>query len=137
MLCPQDMVYRYRLPATGERLRKLFLTYLGRMNSLYRHPEFYNALTSNCTTNIRGHARPYVASPWDWRILLNGYADEMAYQNGRLDRSLPFAELKARSHINDRGKAADKDPAFSRRIREGLPGMVQRMSSSTLSNGDR
>ena len=35
-------------------------------------------------------------------------------------------ELKARSHINDRGKAADKDPAFSKRIREGLPGMEKR-----------
>ena len=50
----------------------------------------------------------------------------MAYRNGRLDQSLPFAELKPRSHINDRGKAADKDPAFSKRIREGLPGMETR-----------
>ncbi len=119
-------VYLYRLQTKPDIVRNVFLDYLKHANSLNQQAEWYNALTSNCTTNIRGHARPYAASPWDWRILLNGRVDEMAYENGRLDRSLPFAELKARSHINERGKAADKDPAFSRRIREGLPGMEQR-----------
>ena len=118
-------VYLYRLNATPRMARDVLTDYLGHANRLKQQAEWYNALTSNCTTNIRGHARAYVVSPWDWRVLLNGYSDEMAYQNGRLDRSLPFAELKARSHINDRGKAADKDPAFSRRIREGLPGMAR------------
>ena len=36
---------------------------------------------------------------------------------------LPFAELKRRSLIDDRARAADQDPAFSIRIREGLPEM--------------
>jgi hypothetical protein len=119
-------VYLYRLNATPGVARDVLMSYLGQVNRLKQHAEWYNALTSNCTTNIRGHARPYAISPWDWRILLNGHIDEMAYQNGRLDQSLPFAELKARSHINDQGKAADKDPAFSKRIREGLPGMEKR-----------
>jgi len=34
----------------------------------------------------------------------------------------PFSELKTRSLINDRAKAAGNDPAFSKLIREGLPG---------------
>jgi hypothetical protein len=42
---------------------------------------------------------------------------------GRLDTSLPFADLKARSRINERAKAAGDDPRFSARIREGLPRM--------------
>jgi hypothetical protein len=54
--------------------------------------------------------------------VVNGYLDELTYDNGALDRSLPLAELKQRSLINGRGQAADKDPEFSRRIREGLPG---------------
>jgi hypothetical protein len=33
----------------------------------------------------------------------------------------PFAELKQRSLINERARAADDDPNFSRPIREGLP----------------
>jgi hypothetical protein len=116
-------VYLYRLRAKPDVVRNVFLSYLKHANSLKQQAEWYNALTSNCTTNIRGHARAYAATPWDWRILLNGRIDEMAYENGRLDRSLPFAELKARCHVNERGKAADKDPTFSKRIREGLPGV--------------
>ncbi|MBP7936989.1 MAG: DUF4105 domain-containing protein [Phycisphaerae bacterium] len=119
-------VYLYALQTTPDMVRSVFLDYLRHVNSLKEHPEWYNALTSNCTTNIRGHARAYVASPWDWRILLNGRIDELAYANGRLDQSLPFAELKARSHVNERANALDKDPAFSQRIREGLPGMEKR-----------
>jgi hypothetical protein len=34
---------------------------------------------------------------------------------------LAFAELKPRSLINERARAADQDPDFSRLIREGLP----------------
>ena len=44
------------------------------------------------------------------------------YDNGAVDRSLPFMELKARSHINERAKAADRAPDFSQQIRAGLPG---------------
>jgi hypothetical protein len=52
---------------------------------------------------------------------VNGSIDEHAYQLGPIDTSMPFAELKRLSHINDRARAADRDPAFSSRIRDGLP----------------
>jgi hypothetical protein len=35
---------------------------------------------------------------------------------------LPFAELKQRNRINERARVADKDPDFSRLVREGIPG---------------
>ena len=57
---------------------------------------------------------------WSWKLFLNGYLDEVAYDIGTIDRSLPFAVLKARSHINARAKAANDDPRFSVRIRDGL-----------------
>ena len=44
------------------------------------------------------------------------------YELGRLDTSLPFEELRRRSRVNDRAQAADQDPEFSQRIRDGLPG---------------
>jgi hypothetical protein len=61
---------------------------------------------------------------WSWRLIVNGYFDELAYDIGAIDRSLPFAVLKAKSHVNDRAKAAHDDPRFSVRIREGLPRMA-------------
>jgi hypothetical protein len=60
---------------------------------------------------------------WSWKLFLNGYLDELAYEIGAIDRSLPFPVLKARSHVNERAKAAGEDPRFSARIREGLPRM--------------
>jgi hypothetical protein len=121
-----ETVYLYRLKARPELIREVFLDYLARITSLKQEAEWYNALTSNCTTNIRGHMRPYVGDvKWHWRILLNGYIDQLAYDRGALDRNLPFAELKPRSLINARAQAADRAVDFSRCIREGLPGVVQ------------
>jgi len=46
----------------------------------------------------------------------------MLYERHRIDTSLPFAELKKRSFINDRATAAS-DEDFSGAIRKGVPGM--------------
>lgn len=54
---------------------------------------------------------------WDWRILANGKADEMLYELGMIDRSLPFADIKRRAHINDRAKVAADAADFSAIIR--------------------
>jgi hypothetical protein len=118
-------VYLYRLiPATPERARALFLDYLQSANELHKRAQWYNELMSNCTSNIRLHIKHIgSARPWDWQLLVNGSIDEHAYELGAIDTSLPFAELKRLSHINDRARAADRDPAFSGRIRDGLPGM--------------
>jgi hypothetical protein len=116
-------VYLYRLKASPERAQLVFLSYLRKVNRLKDCPEWYNALTSNCTTNIRAHTAPYNPdAKLDWRILINGYVDEFIYEQGILDQSLPFSELKARSYVNIRSKTADRDPGFSQRLREGLPG---------------
>lgn len=60
---------------------------------------------------------------WDWRILLNGRVDELAYENELLNQSLPFETLRYGSIINERAKALDQSPDFSILIRRGLPGM--------------
>jgi hypothetical protein len=117
-------VYLFRLKAKPEVVRKVFLSYLREVNRLKEKPQWYNALTSNCTTSIRGHTAPYAQNNRiDWRIIVNGHLDELLYERGIVDRSLPLAELKQRSLINPKARAADKDPKFSQRIREGLPGI--------------
>jgi hypothetical protein len=45
----------------------------------------------------------------------------MGYERGRIDTSMPFLELKAKSEITEKAKAAGVAPDFSRLIREGLP----------------
>jgi len=46
----------------------------------------------------------------------------MLYQDHAIATGgLSFTELKQRSLINERARAADQDPDFSRLIRQGLP----------------
>jgi uncharacterized protein DUF4105 len=116
-------VYLYRLHGPPEVARQLFLAYVRDVNRLAEHPAWYNALTENCTTAIYRLARPYaVRSWWSWKLLVNGHLDELMYENGAVDRSLPFTEFKARSRINERAMAANDAPDFSQKIRAGLPG---------------
>lgn len=118
-----ENVYLYRLDATPEFIRQVFLDYLRSVNGLRDRPQWYNALTANCTTDIWKHIAPYYPkAKFDWRILASGHVDEMAYELGVTDQSLPFPELKRRSLINERSKAAAADRAYSELIRRGLPG---------------
>jgi hypothetical protein len=117
-------VYLYRLKGSSETGRQIFLEYLRDINQLSEHPAWYNALTENCTTSIYRLARPHAArSWWSWKLFANGYLDELAYDLGAVDHSLPFPEFKAHSYINERARAADGDPDFSRKIRVGVPGI--------------
>jgi len=118
-------VYVYRLDAPPADARALLLRYLEEVNELRKQPQWYNALTDNCTTAIQRLARSGERrSWWSWKLFLNGYLDELAYDIGAIDRSLPFPVLKAKSHVNERARAANDDPRFSVRIREGLPRMA-------------
>ena len=118
-------VYLYRLKVPTEFARKVFLDYLREVNSLKDHPEWYRALSTNCTTSILRHTAKFNPdSKLDWRIVVNGYIDEMLYERKRLDQSLPFTELKKRSYINERAKAVKDNEDFSRLIRVGLPGVA-------------
>jgi hypothetical protein len=117
-----EQVYLYRLKGTVEAARAFLLSYLEEVNRLKARAEWYNVVTSNCTTNIRGHVAPGHRNTWDWRMLINGRMDELLYERGAFDSSLPFAELKQRSHINAVAKAAGNGSDFSAKIRKGLPG---------------
>jgi hypothetical protein len=115
-------VYLYRLNVAPEVARKVFLSYLEEVNRLKDQPRWYNALTGNCTTSIRQHTMPYNPDArLDWRLIVNGYIDEMLYDRKLIDTGLPFVELKKRSYINPKAQAADRDTAFSQLIRMGLP----------------
>lgn len=119
---PPEDVYLFRLTGPIENGRRVFLDYMRDINDLREHPRFYNTLTTNCTTMILTHA---AVNPghltYSWKVLASGYTPEYAYEQGRLDRSLSFEQLRERGHINAVARAADRAPDFSRRIRAGVP----------------
>jgi hypothetical protein len=115
-------VYLYHTMASPAQAQERFREYIKTLNALHENPHWYNAVTSNCTTSIRTQRAVKLRTRWDWRILLNGKADEMLYQDHAIATGgLSFTELKQRSLINERARAADQNPDFSRVIREGLP----------------
>jgi hypothetical protein len=117
-------VYLYRFNVPTEFVRKVLIDYLREVNSLRERPEWYRAMLTNCTTSILRHTTPFNPDAhFDWRLIANGYIDEMLYERGKIDQTLPFAELKRKSLINPRAIAADQDSDFSRLIRDELPGM--------------
>jgi hypothetical protein len=124
---PPEDVYIYPLRVPRENIRRVFLEYVRKMNALRERPEFYNTLTTNCTTAILMNTRVNPESlPLSWKVLMSGYTPAYVYESGRMDRSLPFEELQRRSLVNAAAQAADQAPDFSRRIRAGLPGPAGR-----------
>ena len=101
--------------------RALFLVYLERINELADRPEWYHLLKNSCTINIVRYAN-VAGREGGFHIghLLNGWIDRYLYQAGFVDTSLPFAELRERSWINDASRAAGDAPDFPQRIRAGL-----------------
>jgi hypothetical protein len=93
---------------------------LARANALKENPEFYNTLTNTCTTNIVDHinARSPNRVSWDMRVLLPIDSDELAYELGFIDTSVPFDTLRAQHLINPYVVEFIDDPAFSQKIRK-------------------
>ena len=116
----KDDVFLYPIRTTAERRRQMFVEMLERANRLAQHPEFYNTLTNTCTTNIVRHVNTISAGrvPWSYKVLLPAYSDELAYDLGLIETTLPLDEARRRFRINDRAARYADDPAFSRRIRE-------------------
>ncbi len=116
-----EEIYLYRLKIKPEQARERFMGYVKTLNQLKDQARWYNAVTNNCTTSIRTQNEGK-RQPWDWRILVNGYGDEMLYENGGIQTAdLPFLDLKKRSLINNAAEAADAAPDFTRRIRMNVP----------------
>lgn len=96
----KERVYLYPLNITRQQSQELFRSYLLRVEKVNQHPEWYNTLLNNCTSNIFHHGKSVSSAvKYDWRIMLSGYADRYCYKNNLLENSLPFEELKKRSRL--------------------------------------
>ena len=91
--------YLYRLNSSFEELRRVFQDYADAINQLYESPRWYHAVCTNCTTSF--YQLPSRQLRWDWRVIANGRLDRALYEDGRLDRTLPFQELRRTAYLND------------------------------------
>jgi len=119
-----DRVYMYRVNATPEQVRKLFLEVADRARKLETEPEFYNTMLNNCTNNIVSHTyklTPEPINPLDPRIAIPGYSARFAYAMELIgNQEQSFAELQAQCRIDEVAKRAGITVNFSLDIRSGL-----------------
>ncbi len=118
----RDPVYLYPGRASPAQVKLLFLRLMKRAHELEVHPEFYNTVTSNCTTNIvdavNAIAPRHIRA--SYQLLFPGYSDELALRLGLLDTSLPLARAREQFRVDARARGAIGAPdaqAFSRQIR--------------------
>jgi hypothetical protein len=112
-------VYVYRSTATPEQAKELFVDVINRVDKLREQPEFYNTVSNNCTTNIRrhiNHLKPDVV-PYDYRVLLPGYSDSLAYDLGLIEHHGTFEQTKEYAKVNYQAYLFRDDPEFSKKIR--------------------
>lgn len=116
----KDKVFLYPTQTSKENMRALFVSMLERANKLASEPEFYNTLTSTCTTNIVAHINKIVEGrvPFSFKVLMPAYSDELAQKLGLINNLIPLEELRAKYLINDRAEKYADDPNWSQRIRE-------------------
>jgi hypothetical protein len=116
----KETVYLYRLTAKPALVRAVLLDYLKRVNQLNDKPEWYNALTENCTTAIRGHTAPYAHGKMSWKVLINGYLDTLLYERKAVDTNMSLEQLRSLSRINEKALKADNSADFSTIIRKSV-----------------
>ena len=112
----------YRLRASPAAIRTLLIGYVDEANALKRQPAWYNTITTNCSTAVSAMIRSLGGTlPLDWRLIVNGYLPGYLYDHGAVTTSIPLDELMQRARIDERARAADQSPDFSRLIRVGVP----------------
>ena len=107
----------YRLNASPEELRAVFLDYVSTINSLHESPRWYHGLSTNCTTSF--YRLPSRRARCDWRVIANGKLDQALYRDGRLDQTLPFPELRRTVRLNEIANNAPEE-GFGDYIRRQL-----------------
>jgi hypothetical protein len=114
-----DKVYLYKMRATSEQTRELFVSMLKRANKVAKNPEFYNTLTNTCTTNIVEHINVIAPGriPFSYKTLLPAFSDELAYDLDLVDTALPRDSFRAAHQINEQAKLHADSADFSKAIR--------------------
>lgn len=118
-----DDVHLYPMRATKEAMRTLFVSMLERANALAAQPEFYNTLTSTCTSNIVDHVNRIAPKPipWSYKTVLPAYSDDLAFDLGMIDTDLPRAAYRAAFRINEQARTHADSDDFSLAIRAPVP----------------
>ena len=112
-------VYVYPTTAMPDQAAALFRSMLSRAELLTTKPEFYNTLTSNCTTNIVSHINEIGEREilWDYRLLLPEHSDVLAKELGFIAPDMSIKEARVKYKVNEQARRYKDESNFSELIR--------------------
>ena len=114
-----EQTHLYPTNFTPGETRAVFLGILRQVNRLREEPVFYNTIRHNCMTSLVPEVRKVrERTGFDIRLIFNGEADRMAYENGTISNELSFEETRRRHFINP--LVADDPEDYSQRARPYL-----------------
>jgi hypothetical protein len=114
---PSQEALMYHFIASPDELRAAFFDYVEAINQLHDTPRWYHGLCANCTTTF--YRLPNSRFRVDLRVIANGRLDRALYEAGRLDRTLPFDELRKTARLNAIANSAPEH-GFGDHIRREL-----------------
>ena len=123
-----EQVYLFPVNMPKAERKALFIEYLNKADELRDHAEWYNTLTSNCTTLVFDMVQAVSTQtlPKDYRLLLSGYLPNYLYDLKALDQNYSIKTWYQLAHINPHAEqyqqqSNQSSEYFSKMIRSSLP----------------
>ncbi len=116
-----DSTYLYPIEISNKSLKKLFIAMLKKVNKLNNEPEFYNTLTSTCTTElvvfVNGNTKEKI-NKYHPQVLLPGYSDKLLFERGLIKTNITdYNKLREEFEINTISKQYNNSPNYHLGIR--------------------
>jgi hypothetical protein len=112
----QDTVYLHPVDVSPEYTEAFLRSILTEAQEIEAEPVFYNTLRASCSTSLAKHIRAVGPVSWDYRMVLPGYVDVIAWELGWFGEQ-PLDVLREQHTINDRAVLAAGQDDFSAQIR--------------------
>lgn len=113
-----EEVRLYPLALTPDQARQVFLGYVTLGNRLNEKPQWYNTVTSNCTTVVWQLSKVLSPDlPLDQSLLLSGRLPEYLEKLGALAGTGSLEEKRARALISEKVRSLSAGADFSQAIR--------------------
>jgi hypothetical protein len=121
-----DSTFLYPIKISNKSLKKLFVAMLEKTDQLYNYPEFYNTLTSTCTTELAvfvNSETKETINKYNFKVLLPGYSDKLLLEKKLINTNLTIDEydkLREQFEINTISKRYINSPNYHLGIRNKL-----------------
>lgn len=123
-----EQVYFFPVQMPKAEAKALFVKYLVKTDQLAQKPEWYNTLSSNCTTLVFDMVQAISPKklPLDYRLIASGYLPNYLYDLGALEHQWTMKQWYEKAHLNPRTALYahfkyQNSPNYSKVVRYGLP----------------